>query len=288
MSCVVPTGLLNLYGRHAQKENMRYWTGIDYVSLSPLGAGPFLCLPLFGFSVFFFCGMLLECHEGLGRSPFSHQKILKSRTCHTTCKITKTNEAKQTSDVSESEWVKDREAVPESVSMKCAVPKRVFDFSDLTRPVWLLGLPMVPGHMRQSTASIVMVRAAWVKEKGRGLGSGSVGVKLLGRTCLWRTVSDSISGAENCTVTRRSLAHWLVMSEGNRHVFNHLLYQILAWNFSSNVIRWHGFIFGLVCQGFEVLGRLDAAIFRLCREFLICSWRQNNPAISELLFLICS
>ena len=47
-------------------------------------------------------------------------------------------------------------------------------------------------------------------------------------TCLWRTVSDSISGAENCTVTRRSPAHWPVMSEGNRHVFNHLLYQILA------------------------------------------------------------
>ena len=113
-------------------------------------------------------------------------------------------------------------------------------------------------------------------------------LSVLGRTCLWRTVSDSISGAENCTVTRRSPAHWPVMSEGNRHVFNHLLYQILAWNFSSNVIRWHGFIFGLVCQGFEVLGRLDAAIFRLCREFLICSWRQNNPAISELLFLICS
>ena len=61
--------------------------------------------------------------------------------------------------------------------------------------------------------------------------------QLLGRTCLWRTVSDSISGAENCTVTRRSPAHWPVMSEGNRHVFNHLLYQILAWNFSSNVIR---------------------------------------------------
>ena len=111
---------------------------------------------------------------------------------------------------------------------------------------------------------------------------------ILGRICLRRTVSDSISGAENCTVTRRSPAHWPVMSEGSRHVFNHLLYQILAWNFSSNVIRWHGFIFGLVCQGFEVLGRLDAAIFRLCREFLICSWRQNNPAISELLFLICS
>ena len=52
--------------------------------------------------------------------------------------------------------------------------------------------------------------------------------KELGRTCLWRTVSDSISGAENCTVTRRSPAHWPVMSEGNRHVFNHLLYQILA------------------------------------------------------------
>ena len=108
--------------------------------------------------------------------------------------------------------------------------------------------------------------------------------KELGRTCLWRTVSDWISGAENCTVTRRSPAHWPVMSEGNRHVFNHLLYQILAWNFSSSVIRWHGFIFGLVCQGFEVLGRLEAAILRLCREFLISSWRQNNPAISELLF----
>ena len=36
--------------------------------------------------------------------------------------------------------------------------------------------------------------------------------QLLGRTCLWRTVSDSISGAENCTVTRRSPAHWPVMS----------------------------------------------------------------------------
>ena len=57
--------------------------------------------------------------------------------------------------------------------------------------------------------------------------------KELRRTCLWRTVSDWISGAENCTVTRRSPAHWPVMSEGNRHVFNHLLYQILAWNFSS-------------------------------------------------------
>ena len=77
-------------------------------------------------------------------------------------------------------------------------------------------------------------------------------------------------------------------------------------------------MFGLVCQAFEVLGRLDAsrggvgflfclyveswqsssfdmsavfrfsqgngAIFRLCREFLICRWRQNNPAVSELLF----
>ena len=41
---------------------------------------------------------------------------------------------------------------------------------------------------------------------------------LLGRTCLWRTVSDSISGAENCTVTRRSSAHWPVMSEGSKHV----------------------------------------------------------------------
>ena len=51
---------------------------------------------------------------------------------------------------------------------------------------------------------------------------------LLGRTCLWRTVSDSISGAENCTVARRSPAHWPVMSEGSRHVLNHLLYQILA------------------------------------------------------------
>ena len=36
MSCVVSAGLLNLYGRHGQKENMRYWTGIDSVSLSPL------------------------------------------------------------------------------------------------------------------------------------------------------------------------------------------------------------------------------------------------------------
>ena len=108
--------------------------------------------------------------------------------------------------------------------------------------------------------------------------------KELGRTYLWRTVSDSISGAENCTVTKRSPAHWPVMSEQNRHVFNHLLYQILAWNFSSSVVRWHGFIFGLVCQGFEVLGRLDAASLRLCRGFLICSWRQNNPGISELLF----
>ena len=77
-------------------------------------------------------------------------------------------------------------------------------------------------------------------------------------------------------------------------------------------------MFGLVCQAFEILGRLDAsrggvgfsfflyveslqsssfdmsavcrfsrgngAIFRLCREFLICSWRQHNPAVSELLF----
>ena len=42
--------------------------------------------------------------------------------------------------------------------------------------------------------------------------------QLLGRTCLWRTVSDSISGAENCTVTRRSSAHWPVMSEGSKHV----------------------------------------------------------------------
>ena len=42
--------------------------------------------------------------------------------------------------------------------------------------------------------------------------------KELGRTCLWRTVSDSISGAENCTVTRRSSAHWPVMSEGSKHV----------------------------------------------------------------------
>ena len=43
-------------------------------------------------------------------------------------------------------------------------------------------------------------------------------VSILGRTCLWRTVSDSISGAENCTVTRRSSAHWPVMSEGSKHV----------------------------------------------------------------------
>ena len=35
---------------------------------------------------------------------------------------------------------------------------------------------------------------------------------ILGKTCLWQTVSDSISGAENCTVTRRSPAHWPVMS----------------------------------------------------------------------------
>ena len=28
----------------------------------------------------------------------------------------------------------------------------------------------------------------------------------------------------------------------------------------------------------------NGAIFRLCREFLICSWRQNNPDVSELLF----
>ena len=42
--------------------------------------------------------------------------------------------------------------------------------------------------------------------------------QVLGRTCLWRTVSDSISGAENCTVTRRSSAHWPVMSEGSKHV----------------------------------------------------------------------
>ena len=42
--------------------------------------------------------------------------------------------------------------------------------------------------------------------------------RILGRTCLWRTVSDSISGAENCTVTRRSSAHWPVMSEGSKHV----------------------------------------------------------------------
>ena len=42
---------------------------------------------------------------------------------------------------------------------------------------------------------------------------------VLGRTCLWRTVSDSISGAENCTVTRRSSAHWQVMSEGSKHVW---------------------------------------------------------------------
>ena len=43
-------------------------------------------------------------------------------------------------------------------------------------------------------------------------------LNILGRTCLWRTVSDSISGAENCTVTRRSSAHWPVMSEGSKHV----------------------------------------------------------------------
>ena len=41
---------------------------------------------------------------------------------------------------------------------------------------------------------------------------------VLGGTCLWRTVSDSISGAENCTVTRRGSAHWPVMSEGSKHV----------------------------------------------------------------------
>ena len=28
----------------------------------------------------------------------------------------------------------------------------------------------------------------------------------------------------------------------------------------------------------------NGAIFRLCREFLICSWGQHNPAVSELLF----
>ena len=43
-------------------------------------------------------------------------------------------------------------------------------------------------------------------------------VKILGRTYLWRTVSDQISGAENCTVTRRSSAYWQVMSEGSKHV----------------------------------------------------------------------
>ena len=55
--------------------------------------------------------------------------------------------------------------------------------------------------------------------------------QILERTCLWRTVSDSISGSENCTVTRRSPAHWLVMSEGNRHVFNHLVVSDLGLKF---------------------------------------------------------
>ena len=68
MPCVVPAGLLNLHGRHGQKEDMRDWTGIDYASLSPLTpwwnlkhrwrhlycwrrdeSRDVLCLPLFGF-----------------------------------------------------------------------------------------------------------------------------------------------------------------------------------------------------------------------------------------------
>ena len=52
----------------------------------------------------------------------------------------------------------------------------------------------------------------------RGEAGGRVRLAILGRTCLWRTVSDSISGARNCTATRRSSAHWPVMSEGSKHV----------------------------------------------------------------------
>ena len=90
------------------------------------------------------------------------------------------------------------------------------------------------------------------------------------------------------------------MSEGSKHVCSiNCCISSLAWNFSSSVIRWDGFTFGLVCWAFEVLGRFDASrggvgfLFffveswqssSFCREFLICSWRQNNPLFRSCCF----
>ena len=48
------------------------------------------------------------------------------------------------------------------------------------------------------------------------------------------------------------------------------------------VESWHSSSFDM--SAVFRFSQRNGAIFRLCRGFLICSWRQNNPAVSELLF----
>ena len=75
------------------------------------------------------------------------------------------------------------------------------------------------GGFQQECSQSYSPVARWITEMALTLTDESQQHgNILGRTCLWRTVSDSISGAENCTVTRRSSAHWPVMSEGSKHV----------------------------------------------------------------------
>ena len=60
----------------------------------------------------------------------------------------------------------------------------------------------------------------WLGGEKRRNRKGYVSEERTTREDLSRTVSDSISGAKNCTVTRRRSAHWLVMSEGSKHVWS--------------------------------------------------------------------
>jgi len=70
--------------------------------------------------------MLLECQVGLGEVLQSAKQVKRGTFHHELKNIQQIKQQEQRSKLisSEVQSVKDREAIPESVSMKCAVPKR--------------------------------------------------------------------------------------------------------------------------------------------------------------------
>ena len=66
------------------------------------------------------------------------------------------------------------------------------------------------------------------------------------------------------------------------------MHPAVAWVFLFFFLWSHGNPAVLTCLLFSDSVREMEQFSGFVVSFLICSWRQNNPAVSELLFLICS